>query len=235
MPARALIILSSVVSCTMLSWVVSCAGPSAQQNQSTVSTTDTVAVCGPQAPRNIARAGGNNTVAIPDGETPNLCNVHFHRPFEHAGWASMPEASPPNGSPVCKDVTIGDKIEFHWVYTNCNLPATPKAGLANCVCDRDDLVLRVFAKGYLVDENGGSLSQPTTDFVKYTGSTTGPSYSNETCSLAKVNWQVHPHVTKLKRDSIAEFCSSNQWSEDHAHDIRVLVEREDWLSPFSPQ
>jgi hypothetical protein len=70
--------------------------------------------------------------------------------------------------------------------------------------------------------------------VKYVGSTTGPSYSDEVCSPAKVNWEVNRSVETLSRDSLAAFCADNEWSESKPHGIREVVKREDWLAPFSP-
>ncbi len=191
--------------------------------------------CGPQAPRDITVAGGANTLPVPRGETPNLCNVHFHEPFEHAGFRLPGEAEAPSGEEVCKSVNNGDQIEFHWVYTNCDLPTPARPGLENCVCDREDMVLRVFAQGYVVGETGGEVTQPSGQLVQYAGSTTGSSYDDKTCSPARVNWEVNRQALPLSKASLKTWCSSNPWAgEDHPHKSRAPVTNEAWLAPFSP-
>lgn len=191
------------------------------------------AACGPQAPRDISVAGGKNALPVPGGETPNLCNIHFHRPYEHAGFV-MPAAVEPTEDKVCHDVKNGDKIEVHWVYTNCPLPAEPKHALANCVCDRPDMVLRVVGESYIMNSEGKDFTPPTEDLVKYAGSTTGPVFTNEKCSPARVNWEVARTVKYMKLSALGGFCNDNPYHEDHPHGIRELVVNEAWLSPFTP-
>ena len=168
---------------------------------------------------------------VPPGDTPNVCNVHFHSPFEHAGFHDFVT---PTGSGEACGVAVGDRVEFHWVHTNCELPAEPKPGLSNCVCDRDDLTLRVITQAYVVGPSGSELAMPSGEMVKYVGSTTGPSYSDEVCSPAKVNWEVNPTVETLSLDALAGFCADNAWAETKAHGIREVVKRADWLAPFQP-
>lgn len=190
-----------------------------------------VTECGPQSPRDITSASGTNSVQVPGGDTPNLCNVHFHDPFEHSGFGPEPAVSGDPGDPVCKSVEVGDKLEFHWVYTNCQVPDEPIKGLANCVCDREDLVLRVFTQAYVVSSEGVQPGQPEGDLVQYAGSTTGPSYNNETCSPARVNWMVNPKVLALSKDALGQWCENNPWpDEDHPHQSRILVTDAAWLS-----
>jgi hypothetical protein len=188
-------------------------------------------VCGPQSPRDISAPAGANTVAVPAGPTPHLCNVHFHDPFEHSGFAAVPQVTGEPGESVCKSVDVGDRVEFHWVYTNCEPRSQPVQGLANCVCDRDDLTLRVFAQAYVVDAGGAAPGQPTGELVRYAGSTTGPSYDNDTCSPARVNWEVAPGVERLSKGALASWCADNPWlGEDHPHQARQLVTDPAWLS-----
>lgn len=192
-------------------------------------------VCGPQSPRDISLAGGSNTIAVPGGETPNPCNVHFHEPFEHQGFASVPAAKAAPGGPVCGSADNGDDIEFHWVYTNCTPPSPAVKGLANCVCDRSDMVLRVFAQTYKVDESGEPPTQPSEDLILYAGSTTGTSYDDKICSPAKVNWMVAAHTRMLGKAALGHWCESNDWiGEHHPHGSRAIVRAAEWLSPFAP-
>lgn len=194
---------------------------------------DEAAACGPQSPRDITRTAGTNTLPVPDGETPNLCNVHFHEPIEHAGFAEIPEVEPAAGDPVCQSVEVGDEVEFHWVYTNCELPETPVQGLDNCVCDREDMVLRGYARAYVVGADGVAPSQPESGLVSYAGSTTGPSYDDETCSPARVNWEVAPNVEVVGKDELGAWCQDNPWiGEDHPHGSRELVTDPASLSPM---
>jgi hypothetical protein len=191
--------------------------------------------CGPQAPRDISVAGGTNPIQVPDGETPNLCNVHFHEPLEHAGFAPLPPLSGEAGAPVCHEVENGDKVEFHWVYTNCIPPVPPVQGLDNCVCDRRDMVLRVYAQGYLVTDSGGDVAEPANGLVRYPGSTTGTSFNSDKCSPAKVNWAVSPAILPLSKSALAAWCETNPWpNEDHPHGSRDLVTAPEWLAPFTP-
>lgn len=191
-------------------------------------------VCGPQSPRNISKTAGTNTEPVPSGPTPNLCNVHFHRPFEHAGFSAVPKVEARDDEPVCRSIGIGNKVEFHWVYTNCELPVPAKKGLANCVCDPqdpDEMVLRVFGQAYVVAESGEGPSQPTSDLLSYAGSTTGKDFDNETCSPARVNWEVSRTVREVGKEALGAWCADNPWiGEDRPHKSRVLVTRLDWLS-----
>lgn len=189
--------------------------------------------CGPQSPRDISSAAGTNPVAVPDGDTPTLCNVHFHEPFEHSGFADLPQTTGATGQQVCKAVDIGDQIEFHWVYTNCAANSPPVKGLGNCVCDREDLVLRVYAQAYVVGDAGDAPTQPRAGLLRYRGSTTGPSYDNETCSPARVNWHVNRDVRTVGVQELATWCASNPWiDEDHPHAARRTVTDPAWLSPI---
>ena len=207
--------------------------PAAGPVAADTATTAAAATCGPQSPRDISQAAGSNTLPVPAGDTPNLCNVHFHDPFEHSGFSSVPEVSAVPGEPVCSSVEIGDQVEFHWVYTNCPANPSPAKGLANCVCDREDLVLRVFAQAYVVGEQGVAPAQPTANLTRYVGSTTGPSYDDQTCSQARVNWEVAPTVDVVSKQALGEWCESNPWpDEDHPHGSRALVTKPAWLSPM---
>lgn len=155
-------------------------------------------------------------------------------PFEHTGFGDLPEASGEAGEPVCHGVVNGDRVEFHWVYTNCALPEEPRPGLANCVCDRPDIVLRVHAEAYIVDEDGSDVAHTTTGLAKYGGSTTGADYNSQTCSPYRVNWHVNPRASRLARSALGAWCDDNPWHEDHPHAPRELVTAPEWLSPYVP-
>ena len=66
--------------------------------------------------------------------------------------------------------------------------------------------------------------------VVFAGSTTGPKYSDSTCSPFQVTWSVRPQVAKLDINSVARWCESNEFGEDHAHGVRKLVTSPELLS-----
>lgn len=207
--------------------------------------------CGPQSPRDISVAGGTNKLPVPGDGTrpPRLCNVHFHRPAEHAGIGACPAVEEAAVVGVCdgqgaEPVRPGDEIEFHWVYTSCPPFDPPKPGLDNCLCD--DPVLIAFGQKYVV--TGGAAAgvdtevrEPESDFARYGGSTTGPKYSSgrpgdrRPCSSARVQWQVARQCSALTLSALGAWCASNEWGEDHADEARDLITREDWLSPYVPE
>jgi len=149
--------------------------------------------------------------------------------------------------PVCKgehgELKPGDTIEVHWVHSSCEVK--PGKGLESCSsasCANPDL--RVEAQVYvLVNDpkaqdfnalgyggnviNGfhqakaipGNTGKP----VQFIGSTTGPKWSEQTCSPLQVTWSVRPQCAKLDINSVAKWCESNEFSEDHAHGVRKLV------------
>jgi len=221
---------------------------------------DEPAVCGPQSPRDLAVAGGTNRLPVPGDGTrpPRLCNVHFHRPAEHAGIAECPAVASEGGggaaAGVCgsgehRPVRAGEEIEAHWVYTSCPEPPEPRPGLDNCVCGSqegpDPMVLMVLGRAYLVSPDGTSgaadrLAEPAGVLARYGGSTTGPSYSGggpddpRPCSPARVQWAMDRRCLALQVSALGEWCRTNPWNEDHAHGLRDVIEREDWLSPYTP-
>lgn len=209
--------------------------------------------CGPQSPRDIGRAGGTNELRVPgDGTTPpRLCNVHFHQPEEHAGIGACPAAASEQAIGVCagdgtEPVRPGDEIEVHWVYTNCPEPAERQPGLGNCVCDGPpEMELMVFAQKYAISAGDAGadqeLREPDADLARYGGSTTGPSYSSgaaddpRPCSPARVQWAVARQCRALTLSALGAWCASNEWDEDHAHGVREVITRQDWLSPYTPE
>lgn len=68
--------------------------------------------------------------------------------------------------------------------------------------------------------------------VVFTGSTTGPSFSEQVCSPIQATWSVRPKCAKLSISSLSEWCKSNIFKENYAHGVRKLVTNPDLLSTF---
>lgn len=153
----------------------------------------------------------------------------------------------PLDKPVCKsehgDLQPGDTIEVHWVHSTADVK--PGKTLGACLSEKNaNPDLRVEAQVFVLvnDKNalnfndlgyGGnivngfhqakSIPSNTGKPVLFTGSTTGPKYSDSTCSPLQVTWSVRPKATKLDINSVAKWCESNEFGEDHAHGVRKLV------------
>lgn len=151
------------------------------------------------------------------------------------------------GKPACKsehgDLQPGDTIEVHWVHSSADV--TPGKTLGACLSEKNgNPDLRVEAQVFvLVNDKsalnfndlgyGGnivngfhqakSIPDNTGKPVLFTGSTTGPKYSDATCSPFQVTWSVRPQVAKLDINSLAQWCEANEFGEDHAHGVRKLV------------
>ncbi|GAA6166404.1 delta-class carbonic anhydrase [Sessilibacter corallicola] len=152
------------------------------------------------------------------------------------------ELKAPKGD-VCNGLKPGDTVEIHWVHSSCDV--SPGVGLGACVSDKClNPELRVEAQVFtLVNDKSamqfgefnydkgseGDYHQPaslpitTGSPVEYLGSTTGPKYSEQQCSPYQVTWSVRPHCAKLDINSLAKWCESNVFKEDHAHGVRKLV------------
>ena len=144
---------------------------------------------------------------------------------------------------VCNGLKPGDTIEVHWVHTSCDIQ--PGAGLGSCLsesCANPDLrvetqVFTLVNDGSALDFNdfayGGNmvnglhqakaLPVNTGSPVEFTGSTTGPKYTEQQCSPLQVSWSVRPQCAKLDINSLAAWCKGNEFKEDHAHGVRKLV------------
>lgn len=198
----------------------------------------------------------------PDYKEMNLCNVHFHRNAEHkapaysvyvkdgdhSGWAcNEPSAERlAKGSHVeyehCEGIQPGDTIEVHWVYTSCDTESRgikPGAGLGACMTETcANPQLRVEAQVFVLEKDGKlqfNDFKPVTpggDIVRYVGSTTGTSYSNDHCSPYQVNWNVRPSCETLDIDDFAKWCGHNKYNDHHAHGVRELVTAPELLSPI---
>lgn len=144
---------------------------------------------------------------------------------------------------ICNGLRPGETIEVHWVYSSCDVK--PGKGLGSCLsdsCVNPDLRVetQVFTvvndssamnfNDYIYDGNvvdgihqPKSLPANTGKPVEFLGSTTGPKYSENQCSPMQVTWSVRPQCAKLDINSMAKWCKSNVFEEDHAHGVRRLV------------
>ena len=163
------------------------------------------------------------------------------------------ELKMPAGDMTFGKVKTGDTIEVHWVHTSCDI--TPGEGLGSCLSDTCTApLLRVEAQTFLVvnDSNAadftsfdypgqktGALHQPkslpsgTGTPVVFRGSTTGPSYTQKTCSPLKVTWSVRPQCMKVDINSLNAWAKSgNVFNEKKSHGVRQLVTAPELLSPI---
>ena len=75
-----------------------------------------------------------------------------------------------------------------------------------------------------------SLPKNTGKPVEFLGSTTGPKYTEQTCSPLQVTWSVRPKCAKIDINSLSKWCEGNVFEEDHAHGVRKLVTNPKLLS-----
>jgi len=157
-----------------------------------------------------------------------------------------------HGHGACHGVKPGDTIEVHWVYSSCG--ARPGKGLGACLSEQcSNPQLRVESQVFLVANDaaaadfesfayGGHMvngvhqprALPTTtgDPVVFLGSTTGPKFTEETCSPMQVTWSVRPECALVNMASLNHWCEKNVFEEDHAHGVRQLVTAPELLSPI---
>jgi hypothetical protein len=216
---------------------------------------------GPQAPRDISQHDGTNPVVFslaPSADKLRLCDLHFHKHAEHRGpgfetpagsgefggfrcdgsapeeGAEAAEAEATDAeSQVCRNVSPGDTIEAHWVYTTCDVDPAPT--LDSCLsksCGNPQLrvetqVFRV-TRGAGVDF--GAFTPTGEDTVTYLGSTTGDKLSATTCSPLQVTFSVPHGCMNVNIDSLAGWCARNPFNEHYAHGVRPLVTQMELLS-----
>ena len=161
---------------------------------------------------------------------------------------------PYQGKGAYGKVKPGDTIEVHWVHTSCDI--TPGEGLGSCLSDTcTDPLLRVEAQTFLVvndPENaldftkmayGGNMvdgkHQPmmipsdTGEPVVFRGSTTGPSFTQSTCSPLKVTWSVRPQCARVDISSLHRCAEQGYvFNETESHGVRQLVTAPELLSPI---
>ena len=161
------------------------------------------------------------------------------------------ELKAPEGE-ICKGLQPGDTIEVHWVHSSCDV--APGPGLGSCLsesCANPDL--RVETQVFTLVNDANAMNFADLDYqgnqvngyhqanaipsntgipIQFLGSTTGPKYTEQSCSPLQVSWSVRPQCAKLDINSIGTWCESNSFDEDHAHGVRALVTDERLLSPI---
>ncbi len=180
---------------------------------------------------------GGDSVGFQCNETPKLSKAELVAPAANS----------------CKGLKPGDTIEVHWVHSSCDVK--PGKGLGSCLsasCANPDL--RVESQVFMVvnDKNaldftkmgyGGNvvngfhqakaIPSNTGKPVQFIGSTTGPQYTEATCSPLQVTWSVRPSCAKVDINSLSEWCKSNEFAEDHPHGVRKLVTNTKLLSAIN--
>ncbi len=156
---------------------------------------------------------------------------------------SAAELAPMEGKNNCAGIEPGDTIEVHWVHSSCDVK--PGKGLGSCLSDAcANPNLRVETQVFTVvnDKNalnfndlayGGNIvnglhqakhiPNNTGKSVEFLGSTTGPKYTEQSCSPLQVTWSVRPQCAKVDINSLSAWCENNVFEEDHAHGVRKLV------------
>ncbi|MCL1125736.1 delta-class carbonic anhydrase [Shewanella surugensis] len=225
---------------------------------------------GPQAPRNLQLGEGENTSVFgiaPPFTQMNLCNMHFHYNAEHKAKAfniyagkgdkngvgggfeckiskklNYAESMPVPGN-MCDGLIPGNTVEFHWVYSSCNVK--PGVGLGACstpTCVNPDLRVEAQVFTLVNDDGAPSFNQFTYDVenksdyyqtkslpldtgqpIVFLGSVTGTDYDNQQCSNKQVTWSIRPLCEKLNIKSLGKWCQGNVFQEVKAHGVRMLV------------
>jgi len=161
------------------------------------------------------------------------------------------ERAPAEGA--YRGVEPGDTIEVHWVHTSC--AAAPGKGLGACVPEScDEPLLRVEAQAFLVVNDPNALDftamtyagnivnglhqaktipSTTGEPVVFRGSTTGPTYTQSSCSPVRVTWSVRPRCAKLDIGSLHRWAErGNVFEETKSHGVRSLVTAPELLAPI---
>jgi len=148
------------------------------------------------------------------------------------------------------DLKPGDTIEVHWVFSSCDIEPGPSLGACfSKTCSNPELRVETQVFTLVNDRNAlnfktlryeghmvNGLHQPkhlpdsTGMPIEFLGSTTGPSYSEKTCSPYQVTWAVRPNCAKVDIETIGNFCKGNVFDENHAHGVRKLVTNPSLLS-----
>ncbi|ODU00850.1 MAG: cadmium carbonic anhydrase [Thiobacillus sp. SCN 63-1177] len=197
---------------------------------------------GPQTPRDIdVRKGENKRVftMAPDYKQMNLCNIHLHKNAEHKGRAFSLYAGEGDGH----GYESGYQCNISKVHSSCDVK--PGNGLGSCLsASCANPALRVETQVFTLVNDPKALDFMSLDYkgrtvkgyhqanaipsntgkpVTFLGSTTGPKYSDQTCSPLQVTWSVRPNCAKVDISSVGKWCEQNAFGEDHAHGVRKLV------------
>lgn len=154
---------------------------------------------------------------------------------------SAAELKKPSGD-VCNGLAPGDTIEVHWVHSSCAVKPGPTLGAClSDACANPDLRVETQVFVLVNDKNAlnfadfdagkianglhqaKAIPSGTGDPVQFHGSTTGPSYTEATCSPLQVSWSVRPQCAKVDINSVAKWCEGNVFDEGKAHGVRQLV------------
>lgn len=179
---------------------------------------------------------------------------------DHGGYACNETSSltpaqltdPTDGKGAYKGVKPGDTIEVHWVHSSCDVKPGPTLGA--CLAEGcTDPLLRVETQVFLLVNDDHALdfgdyaySGAAVDGfhqakaipsdmgkpIQFRGSTTGPSFTQETCSPLKVTWSVRPQCAKLNINSLHTWAENNPFEETKSHGVRQLVTAPELLSPI---
>lgn len=172
---------------------------------------------------------------------------------ETAALTAAELAAPTINDGAFKGVKPGDSIEVHWVHSSCDIQ--PGEGLGSCLSETcQDPLLRVEAQTFLVVNDSAALNFRDFDYsgaavnglhqarslptgtgmpVVFRGSTTGPGYTQATCSPLKVTWSVRPQCAKLDIASLNAWAAEgNVFNESQSQGVRTLVTAPELLSPI---
>ncbi|ETW96862.1 MAG: hypothetical protein ETSY1_24905 [Candidatus Entotheonella factor] len=174
------------------------------------------------------------------------CNAEIQS--QQKADALAPITVPEHG---CTNVQPGDTVEVHWVFSSCNVK--PGAGLKSCVSNEcANPQVRVEAAVFLLvnddqaidfspfdyhANDAQSYQQPmqlpdATGAVEFLGSTTGPNYTEQSCSPYQVTWNVRPQCRALNINTLHKWCQQNVFEEHDAHGVRQLVTDVKLLAPI---
>ncbi|MFW5661269.1 MAG: delta-class carbonic anhydrase [Oceanicaulis sp.] len=208
-------------------------------------------LCNIHTHTNAEHKGPGFSVYVGDGEDGGFaCN-------ETAELTEEELTDPMNGEGAFGGVAPGDTIEVHWVHSSCDVE--PGEGLGSCLTDAcENPLLRVEAQAFLVvndpealdftdfgyagsaNEAGlhqaASLPEGSGDPVVFRGSTTGPSYDEQTCSPLQVTWSVRPQCLRVDVSSLHRWAEEgNVFNETESHGVRELVTSPDLLAPIESE
>lgn len=169
------------------------------------------------------------------------------------GESLSAEELKPMSKNMCKGVKPGDTIEVHWVHSSCDVK--PGEGLGSCLSDSCATPnLRVETQVFVLVNDKNAMNFNNMDYdgnvvngyhqaeslptgtgapVQFLGSTTGPSYTEQSCSPIQATWSVRPQCAKLDINSLSEWCADNEFAEVKAHGVRKLVTHPDLLSEIN--